>query len=85
MEMAANVTLEERGKAVIEIVAPMRGKILKLTVKVGDSIDEDDEVAVLDSMKMEISVYSPGEGIVKEIKVKEGDTVEAETLMAVLE
>lgn len=69
----------------MDILAPMRGKILKLTVKVGDLIDEDDEVAVLDSMKMEISVYSPGKGTVSEIKVKEGETVEAETLMAVLE
>lgn len=68
-----------------EITAPMRGKILKIKVNIGDSIGEDDEVAVLDSMKMEIAVYSPGEGIVKEVKVKEGDTVEAEALMMVLE
>lgn len=67
-----------------EITAPMRGKIFKLIVKVGDTVAEDDEVAVLDSMKMEISVYSPGEGTVKEIKVKVGDEVEAEDLMMVL-
>lgn len=68
-----------------EITAPMRGKILKIMVNVGDSIGEDDEVAVLDSMKMEISVYSPDEGTVKEVLVKEGDTVEAEAIMMVLE
>ncbi len=68
-----------------EITAPMRGKILKILVNVGDSLAEDDEVTVLDSMKMEISVYSPGEGTVKEIKVKEGETVEAETVMMILE
>ena len=68
-----------------EINAPMRGKIFKILVKVGDSVAEDDEVAVLDSMKMEISVYSPGEGAVKEIKVEIGETVEAEAVMMVLE
>ncbi len=68
-----------------EITAPMRGKILKIVVHVGDTVGEDDEVAVLDSMKMEISVYSPGEGSVKRIIVKEGDTVESEALMMVLE
>ena len=68
-----------------EITAPMRGKVFKIVVDVGDSISEDDEVAVLDSMKMEISVYSPGEGTVKEVKVKVGDTVEAEAVMMVLE
>ncbi len=68
-----------------EISAPMRGKIFKILVNVGDSVAEDDEVAVLDSMKMEISVYSPGEGTVKEIKVEIGETVEAEAIMMVLE
>jgi biotin carboxyl carrier protein len=63
----------------------MRGKVFKIVVNVGDSISEDDEVAVLDSMKMEISVYSPGEGKVKEVKVKVGETVEAEAVMMVLE
>ena len=68
-----------------DIAAPMRGKILKILVRVGDTVSEDDEVAVLDSMKMEISVYSPGGGTVKQIKVEEGDTVEAEALLLVLE
>ena len=68
-----------------EIDAPMRGKIFKILVKVGDAVAEDDEVAVLDSMKMEISVYSPAEGTVKEIKVEIGETVEAEAVMMVLE
>ncbi len=68
-----------------DITAPMRGKILKILVSVGDSLAEDDEVAVLDSMKMEISVYSSGEGTVREIKVEEGETVEAEMVLITLD
>jgi acetyl-CoA carboxylase biotin carboxyl carrier protein len=70
---------------VSDITAPMRGKIFKILVNVGDSLAEDDEVVVLDSMKMEISVYSPGEGTVREIKVEVGETVEAEAILITLD
>ena len=67
-----------------EITAPMSGKMWKILVNVGDSVSEDDEVAVLEAMKMEIPVVSPSDGTIKEIKVKEGDAVEAEAVIMVL-
>lgn len=67
-----------------EITAPMSGKMWKILVNVGDSVSEDDEVAVLEAMKMEIPVVSPNDGTIKEIKVKEGDAVEAEAVIMVL-
>jgi biotin carboxyl carrier protein len=57
----------------------------KILVKVGDSVGEDDEVAILEAMKMENPVVSPADGKVKDIKVKEGDAVEAESVIMVLE
>ena len=39
-----------------EITAPMSGKMWKILVKVGDAVSEDDEVAILEAMKMEIPV-----------------------------
>lgn len=68
-----------------EITAPMSGKIWKILVKVGDSVSEDDEVAILEAMKMEIPVVSTTDGTVKEIKVKEGEAIEAEGVIMVLE
>ena len=68
-----------------EITAPMSGKMWKILVNVGDSIAEDDEVAILEAMKMEIPVVSPADGTIKEIKVKEGDAVEAEAVIMILE
>ena len=68
-----------------EITAPMSGKVLKLMVNVGGSVNEDDEVAILEAMKMEIPVVSPEDGTVKEILVKEGDAVEAEAVIIILE
>ena len=68
----------------MEIKAPMGGKVIKLSVKVGDKIAEDDEVAVLEAMKMEMPILSEEEGTVAEIKVEAGQTVEAEQVIAVL-
>lgn len=68
-----------------DITAPMSGKMWKILVKVGDSVAEDDEVAILEAMKMEIPVVSPADGTVKEIKVNEGDAVEADAVIIVLE
>ncbi|MEE9436198.1 MAG: acetyl-CoA carboxylase biotin carboxyl carrier protein subunit [Candidatus Adiutricales bacterium] len=69
----------------IEITSPMSGKILEIQVKVGDSIAEDDEVVILEAMKMEIPVVSPADGTVKEIKVAVEDSVEADQVLMVLE
>ena len=68
-----------------EITAPMSGKMWKIVVKVGDSVSEDDEVAILEAMKMEIPVVSPEDGTIKEILVSEGDAVEAESVIMTLE
>ncbi len=70
---------------VIEITAPMGGKVLDIKVKPGDSVSEDDEVLVLEAMKMELPVVATGSGTVKEIKCANGDTVEADSVVVVLE
>jgi acetyl-CoA carboxylase biotin carboxyl carrier protein len=68
-----------------EIKALMTGKIINISVNVGDRINADDEVIIMDAMKMEIPVQSPAEGIVREILVKEGDSVKTDQILMVLE
>lgn len=63
----------------------MVGKIVSVTVKVGDKVNEDDQVAVLEAMKMEMPVVAPKSGTVKEIKVAAGQEVEAEAVIAVID
>jgi len=70
---------------VIEITAPMGGKVLEVKVKPGDSVNEDDEVVILEAMKMELPVVATGSGTVKEVKCNSGDTVEADAILVVLE
>jgi acetyl-CoA carboxylase biotin carboxyl carrier protein len=69
----------------MEIKAPMPGKIASITVSIGSQVKEEDEVIIMDAMKMEIPVYAPGAGTIKEIKVKVGDSVNEGQLLAVLE
>jgi biotin carboxyl carrier protein len=63
----------------------MVGKIVSVSVKVGDKIKEDDQVAVLEAMKMEMPIVAPVSGTVKEILVAPGQEVEAEAVIAVIE
>lgn len=68
----------------VELKAPMPGKILEVLVKVGDQVKEDDEVLMLEAMKMENPIYAPADGAVKEIKVKANDTVETDQVLMVI-
>ena len=65
----------------IEIKAPMTGKIVSIVVNLGDHVNAEDEVVIMDTMKMEIPVYAPAEGTVKEIKVKEGDSIKTDQVL----
>jgi biotin carboxyl carrier protein len=71
-------------KMSIEIKAPMTGKIVSIVVHLGDKVNAEDEVVIMDAMKMEIPVYAPEEGTVKEIKVKEGDSVKTDQVLMIL-
>jgi acetyl-CoA carboxylase biotin carboxyl carrier protein len=64
------------------ITAPMVGKILKVEKNVGDPVDEDEVVLVMEAMKMEIPVVAPTSGVLKDLKVSAGQAVEADQLLA---
>ncbi|HOJ71707.1 MAG TPA: biotin/lipoyl-binding protein [Syntrophorhabdaceae bacterium] len=68
-----------------EVTVPMVGKIINVLVKVGDKVSEDDQIATLEAMKMEMPIVSPVSGVVKEIKVAAGQEVEADAVLAVIE
>jgi biotin carboxyl carrier protein len=68
-----------------DILAPLAGKIIKLCVAPGATVEEDDEVLIIEAMKMETPIYAPCDGTIKELKLKEGDEVEEDDLIAVIE
>ena len=68
-----------------EILATLSGVIVKISMEVGATVKEDDEVAVIEAMKMKTPMYPPRDGVVKEIRVKVGDFVEEDDVIAVIE
>jgi len=58
---------------------------LKIEKNVGDQVEEDEVVVVMEAMKMEIPIVAPTSGVLKEIKVTPGQAVTAEEVLAVIE
>jgi len=69
----------------VTVEAPMPGKILAIKVRAGDTVKEDDELAVLEAMKMENLIYAPAGGTVKEIKVEAGQNVVTGQVIFIIE
>ena len=57
------------------VKAPMPGTILKMNVKVGDKVEKDSLVCILEAMKMENEIFSPVSGTVAAINAPQGATV----------
>jgi len=61
--------------------AEMAGKVLEVCVVEGDAVGEDQDLVIIESMKMQIPVGSPEEGTVKKVFVvpeqflNEGDPI----------
>ncbi|MBU3917401.1 biotin/lipoyl-binding protein [bacterium] len=68
-----------------EILAPLSGKVLSISIKVNDKVEEDDEAIVIEAMKMETSIYVPCDGTVKEVRVSVGDEIEEDDVLAIIE
>jgi acetyl-CoA carboxylase biotin carboxyl carrier protein len=68
-----------------EIRAPITGNVWKIHVAVGDTVDVDQEVAVLESMKLEIPVEAEVGGTVTRIAVAVGDNVVEDDVLLELE
>jgi acetyl-CoA carboxylase biotin carboxyl carrier protein len=67
-----------------EVTAPIAGKVWKILVKVGDQVQYEDELMILEAMKMENPIYAPTDGKVAEIKVSEGDQVEPNQALIII-
>jgi acetyl-CoA carboxylase biotin carboxyl carrier protein len=70
---------------VSEVTAPMAGKIWEVKVKPGDTVNEGDEVIIVEAMKMELPVVAESSGTVKEVNFQKGDAVEAGSVLVVIE
>ena len=72
-------------KQVNEIHAPMPGLLLDVQVKVGQHVNEDDALLILEAMKMENVITSPRKGTIKSINAQKGDAVDKNQLLVEFE
>ena len=69
----------------MKIKTEIQAVIWKINVEIGQKVDIDDIVVILESMKMEIPLESKYKGVVKEILIKEGDNVNEDQEVIILE
>ena len=68
-----------------DVKAELVGNLWKIVVEVGQRVEEDDTLMILESMKMEIPITTPITGTVTQILVKEGEVVQEGQTVAVVE
>ena len=68
----------------MQVNAPMVGKVVAVEVKTGDRVKKNDVVVILEAMKMQIKVYAPDDGEVDAVNVNNGEVVNTETVLVSL-
>lgn len=68
----------------VKVESPMPGTVLKMNVKVGDTVSEGQAVAVLEAMKMENDIVAPSAGTVASVNVSVGDSVNTGDVLVTL-
>ncbi len=69
----------------MEIKTQIRAIVWKIVKKEGDKVKIDDEIILLESMKMEIPILSEFNGRIKSIEVNEGDEIDEGQIVAIIE
>ena len=67
-----------------EVTAPMPGKVLRVLAKVGDTVSANDNLLILEAMKMENEIPAGRDGKVLEIRVSEGSAVNSGDVLVVI-
>ncbi|MFX3625495.1 MAG: acetyl-CoA carboxylase biotin carboxyl carrier protein subunit [Ectobacillus sp.] len=68
-----------------KVYASMAGNVWKIVVNVGDTVEEDQDIVILESMKMEIPIAAEESGTVVKLLVQEGDFVNEGDVLAEIE
>ena len=68
-----------------DVVAPMPGRVVLVKAKIGDEVVDDQELLVMEAMKMELTLRAPRAGRVEKVRAVAGDFVEADAVLVKLE
>jgi len=67
------------------VVAPMPGRVVKVLVAPGETVEASQGVVVVEAMKMENELRAPRAGTVREVRVAEGASVDTHTVLVVID
>jgi biotin carboxyl carrier protein len=67
------------------IEAPLPGKIIRVEVSVGNTVEEGGVICTIEAMKMENPILSPAEASVIEVAVSPGQVVKTGEKIAVID
>ncbi len=67
------------------IHAPMPGRVVLVKAKPGDTVEQGQELLIMEAMKMELAIRAPRGGVVAEVRAQAGEFVEADRILATLE
>jgi pyruvate carboxylase subunit B len=59
------------------VEAPMPGLVLRIDVKVGQSVKKNELLMVMEAMKMENEIYAPADGVITKISVSQGQQLQS--------
>jgi pyruvate carboxylase len=85
LSLDIEIIKNKKAEADNEIGAPLQGNLSRILVKVGQKIDENTPLFIIEAMKMESTITSPLAGKVKAIHLKEKSMVEQDDLVVELE
>ena len=69
----------------MEVKSQIKAIVWKVLIETGDTVKIDDEIVILESMKMEIPISSEFNGKIKSIEVSEGDEVDEGQVVAIID
>ena len=69
----------------MDVKSQIKAIVWKVLKETGDTVKVDDEIIILESMKMEIPISSEVNGKIKSIEVNEGDEVDEGQVVVTLE
>lgn len=69
----------------MDVKAELVGNLWKIVTEVGQQVEEDDTLMILELMKMEIPITSPTAGTVSQILVAEGEVVQEGQTVAIVD
>jgi biotin carboxyl carrier protein len=75
----------DHGHGIVEVKTAMPGKVVRILVEAGATVEKGDGVVIVEAMKMQNELKSPKAGVVKDVRAREGATVGAGDILATIE